>query len=563
MSRLVRSHAGPQSATRLLARILERPELVAVVDKLSAPVLGQLIEHVGLEDAGELVAAATTQQLARVWDRDLWSRPEQGGAERFDPERFALWLAVMLEAGEAQTVARLRELPIDLLTLAVHRLVRVVERAWLDVIEEHSDDDDEGEGGPHTPWHELVLIARDEHAWDSVLTALLALDEEDHALLRRVLERCRDMDAQLADLALEPDQIYTALTHDAALESDLAAERDTKQSASGYLSSADAQGFLRLARMPFAGRASQLNRDPIANAYFRELATITAPEASGSVSEDDARDSPSSQGPEHARHAPDSADGQGASHEGEAGSQALSVAERSALASLLDVLVESGVLADQPKAIAALPANAEAPAPELDETLLQAALRLLERDHPALWSERMEELGFLANAVLAGGRDGGLVFDPRGALEASTALCSLGLELELRPAQRTSVAAAADLLLRVPADRLFRTGSARTHGELTLPARRALLLRCERHAPAHIDQLRAALSHDELDAWPEAVGAELLRLKPERWEALRALCESFPRIGAGGSARFLATHLQLNSAKRLIRSATPRAPRQS
>jgi hypothetical protein len=530
MSRLVRSHAGPRSATRLLARILASPELVAVVDKLSAPVLGQLIAHVGLEDAGELVAVATTQQLARVWDRDLWSRPDEGGAERFDPERFALWLAVMLEAGEAQTVARLRELPIDLLTLAVHRLVRVVEREWLELMEEHDRDDDDG--GPHAPWHELVLIARDEHAWDSVLTALLALDEEDHALLRRVLERCRDMDAQLADLALEPDEIYTALTHDAALESDLAAERDAKQSASGYLSSADAQSFLRLARTPFAGRTSQLNRDPIASAYFRELAPIEAADESESVPADDARDP---------RDGPASED-----------------ASRSALASLLDVLVESGVLADQPKAIALLPANAEAPAPEPDETLLQAALRLLERDHPARWSERMEELGFLANAVLAGCRDGGRAFDPRAALEASTALCSLGLELELRPAQRTSVAAAADLLVRVPADRLFRAASARSYGELTLPARRALLVRCERYAPAHLPELREALSHDELGEWPEAIDADLLRLKPARWQAVRALAESIPRIATDASAPFLATRPQLNNAKRLIRATTPR-----
>jgi len=545
VTKLARSQPGSQAGTRLLSRILERPELIAVVDKLSAPVLGQLIAHVGLEDAGELVAVATTQQLARVWDRDLWSRPEQGGAERFDPERFALWLEVMLEAGEAQTVARLRELPFDLLTLAVHGLVRVVERAWLEAMAAEGEDDDD-EGGPHAPWHELLLIARDEHAWDAVLTALLALDEEDHALLRRVLERCRDMDTQLAELALEPDEIYTALTREATLESDLAAERDAQQSASGYLSSADAQSFLRLARTPVAGSASQLNRDPIASAYFRELEPLATAEPSAPVPDGDGQE------PGEVGEAGDP---------GEAGGQALSVAERSALESLLGVLVESGVLGDQPQAIAALPANTEAasgaPAPEFDDTLLQAALRLLERDHPALWSERMGELGFLANAVLAGGKDGGRPFDPRVALEASTALCSLGLELELRGAQRSSVAAAAEALKRVPADHLFRTASARTYTGLTLPARVVLLTRCERHAPAQLAELRAALSHDELGDWPDGIDAELLRLPPARWETVRALAESIPRL-AGSGARFVTTRQQLNAAKRHLRPPRPR-----
>jgi hypothetical protein len=547
MTRLVRSHTGSQSATRLLARILERPELIAVVDKLSAPVLGQLIEHVGLEDAGELVAVATTQQLARVWDRDLWTRPEHGGVERFDPERFATWLAVMLEAGEAQTVSRLLELPFDLLTLAVHRLARVVDREiWL-MAAEHEQDEDDDESGLHAPWHELVLIARDEHAWDALLTALFALDEEDHALLRRVLERCRDMDAQLADLALEPDEIYAALTYDAALESELAAERDAHQSASGYLSAADAQSFLRLARAPFTGRAAQLDRDPIAHAYFRELAPRDAVEPS-SASAHDAGDA--------TREA------------GDAGSHALTVAERSALATLLGVLVESGVVAEQSAAIAALPAStsgdpsavadpgtgADSAALEPNDTVLQSALRLLERDHPVLWAERMEELGFLANAVLAGGKDGGRPFEPRAALEASTALCSLGLELELRGAQRKSLAAAVALLERVPADRLFRTAAARTYQELSLPARSILLARCERCAPAELVELRDALAHDELAALPEAVDADLLRLAPARLDTLLGLAESFPRL----AGHYITTRPQLNAAKRLVRRASPR-----
>ena len=48
------------SSGKLLARVLETPNLAAQVRALPGPALGKLIERVGLEDAGELVALATT-----------------------------------------------------------------------------------------------------------------------------------------------------------------------------------------------------------------------------------------------------------------------------------------------------------------------------------------------------------------------------------------------------------------------------------------------------------------------------------------------------------------------
>src|SRR5262245_50245330 len=123
MNSLSRHHVPP--STQLLMRILERPELVAAVRQLPGAVLGRLIDRVGLEDAGDLVALASTEQLERVFDDDLWRAERVGGDETFRPERFALWLRVMLEAGDEQVVQRLCELPQDLVALAVHRLVLV------------------------------------------------------------------------------------------------------------------------------------------------------------------------------------------------------------------------------------------------------------------------------------------------------------------------------------------------------------------------------------------------------------------------------------------------------
>src|SRR5215471_8236429 len=125
-------HQVPASTT-LLMRILERPGLVAAVRELPGAVLGKLIDRIGLEDAGELVALASTAQLERVFDDDLWRADRAASDETFRPERFALWLRVMLEAGEGVLVERLCELPQDLVALAVHRLVLVLD---MDVVVE-------------------------------------------------------------------------------------------------------------------------------------------------------------------------------------------------------------------------------------------------------------------------------------------------------------------------------------------------------------------------------------------------------------------------------------------
>src|SRR6478736_5663727 len=89
------------TSTRLLRHVLESPALVEAVRELSPAVLGKLVDSIGLESAGELVALATTEQLERVFDEDLWREDAVGRDPRFDPARFALWLEILFEAGEA------------------------------------------------------------------------------------------------------------------------------------------------------------------------------------------------------------------------------------------------------------------------------------------------------------------------------------------------------------------------------------------------------------------------------------------------------------------------------
>src|SRR4051794_15053808 len=121
MTSLSRHHVSSPTTTALLLRILERPGLVAAVRELPGAVLGKLIDRIGLEDAGELVALASTAQLERIFDDDLWRAERAGGDETFRPERFALWLRVMMEAGDEVVVRRGWGVARGLLALGVGR----------------------------------------------------------------------------------------------------------------------------------------------------------------------------------------------------------------------------------------------------------------------------------------------------------------------------------------------------------------------------------------------------------------------------------------------------------
>src|SRR5258706_8591008 len=100
----------PRDSRSLLDRILDVPQLARVVPQLQPEVLHRLIQRCGLEDCGELVALATPDQLARVFDLDLWRAGQPGLEEQFDPGRFGVWLEVLVESGAsvaAQTLANM------------------------------------------------------------------------------------------------------------------------------------------------------------------------------------------------------------------------------------------------------------------------------------------------------------------------------------------------------------------------------------------------------------------------------------------------------------------------
>ncbi len=414
MADLVRP--GFVSPQRLLTHILENFELVAAVRELPPAALGKLIHGVGLEDAGEIVALASTEQLESVFDEDLWTRDDDW-EERFDVRRFALWLSVFAEAGDEQLVRRLVELPLEFLTLAVARMVLVIDIDALAVeMSEAGDDLDYVEkaleSAAHEEWEEFRLIAREGAGWDDLWHALAALDRDHHALLRRILERCAAMSSEWID---DNGGLYAVLTSDEMLEVDVRAARDDRRAAKGFVASSDARAFLEL-----ASRGDPAPRDAITRAYFREL----APEPAARVA-----------------------------------------FRRAEPTSRLTKLIEQ-----------ASPRRSAALAPRRSR-LLDGALAALFVNAPEQHAERLEELAYLAN-VLAAAAPPDQPLRPVEALEAAIAITNLGLELasgDERAPERVLATTHADQLFRKAWQALCcRTADARS---LESPAASAVLSR--------------------------------------------------------------------------------------
>lgn len=401
------SPAAGEGSSRLLARILDRPALLAEVRAMSPRELGALVDRVGLEDAGEIVALATTEQLVGLFDADLWRADRAGEPERFDAGRFVLWIEILLEAGSSFAAARLAELPEDLLALGLHRSLLVMRLDHLAVALAADEADDAPawarrsarqpealekmlDGCLYEEVGEHQIMPRADGGWDAVLEAVLALDRDHHDLLHRVLERCAAMTTELIE---DTGGITRLLRAEETLEEDVAGEREARRAAEGFVAPADAAAFLALAEAPL-DPATPLERDVVTRVYlppWREE-VVQLPGRTGRRSR------------------------------------------------------------------AGLETSAEAGLP-----LFARAMRALRDDAPDVYAARLAEVAHLVNVVVAGHPIEGRRARPGEALDRVLATCSEGVVRTGAALGRRAptVAAATDVVRARPADVLFRVGRAR------------------------------------------------------------------------------------------------------
>jgi len=377
----------------IVHHLLEHPQLLSSVRRLAPVALKRLVDHVGLEDAGDLLAFASTEQLEAVFDTDLWRSERPGEDETFDADRFALWLEVLVAQGERLAAKKVAELDEDLVVLALckHLLVIDVEQLARSISEQDPDDieqlEKQLESGLYHEFEQWRVIARDHASWDAIFTILVELNESDFETFERLMQRACDATSRYVE---ESGGLYDVLSNEQSLEADVTGARQDRREEAGYVAPSAAIAFLKLSRdTAFGELLGAKTRDPLTLAYFRNV-----------------------RGPES--HA-------------EASSAKLLTAQtedgQASLSTLLQTLREAEVLADE--SAPRLPqSHAHAPG----RLAIVRALSQLGANDARTYDLRMQEAAYLANVLLSavGTRDRRLT--PTEAAEAALAVANLGAQ---------------------------------------------------------------------------------------------------------------------------------------
>ncbi|PTL82013.1 DUF6178 family protein [Vitiosangium sp. GDMCC 1.1324] len=502
---------GPGTRS-LLYRILESPEQVSALQHLPPPTLARLIHHVGLEDAGELVALATTQQLARIFDEDLWRSTRPGREERFDAERFGLWLEVLLEMGADRAAARLAEMDEDFVTFALsgQLLVLDLDMLTMDRLRSAEGQEDEAlvdKALESSLSHELdrfLLISRKPESWDAVLSVLVALDESHHELLTRLLERCCHHASEYIE---DNGGLYAVLTTAEQLETDVAQAREERREREGFVAPADAAAFLGLAR---SGRVGE---DPITRGYAR-------------AQQEASRVSPSGM--------------EGAPHGRPVSTQPL-----------LHLLQEAEVLTTQ-SPTALLGAGGDA-GTHASATTLREALDWLQGEAPEALSRCTQELGYLSNVLVSGCGHSGRALRALEAAQVAIATCNLGMEVH--PEIGSDRSRAGGLIAREGLVPCFGRGWRVLHEDVVMWSARAFDAALTRRVPAgrgDASRARTELARDIAAGRPWASRRRWVHLAPflskAAFAAMRELVDECPAF----NGTFLATRQQVEEARRRV-----------
>jgi hypothetical protein len=508
---------------RLLDRILDTPHLAHVVPRLQPEVLHRVIQSCGLEDCGELVALATPDQLSRIFDLDLWRTGQPGLDEQFDADRFGVWLEVLMESGAQVAAQKLADMDVHLVIAALAQHALVYDSA---AVSPSAPMDGEAVAAVRTLNDGLGcdvrgyrVVARRTDSWDAIVAVLVALDAEHHDSFHRVMRGCRS----LSNSKPEVDGLHDLLTDREQAMFDLAFDRERRREKGGYVTPAQARAFLQMSRQLRLGHDTTSPGNPVARAYFRAIEWTTAADASSGSSRLPAA-SAAPPAPE------DSAD---------------------AVAAVVEVLLEAGVLTLQPRALLDGPGDH---APRLAR--IQAHMQFARDCDLAAYSMRSQELAYLANTLVAGCSIQARSFTAQEASDAAVAVCNLGLEnwpphwLPAEARRGSSVVEAGtalpdDFLVGHDLVSVFQVGWTVLHDDVCMYAAERLIrgltgLRCDdREIQAGLDALRIETTrHWQAGApWRARDSLDVIMiLDMPAWATLLGLIDECPVIHAGMGA---------------------------
>lgn len=279
------THANQLTTTNnLLSHFLSAPDLVKKIQSLPARSLLQIINKIGLQDSAEILALATTAQLTKMVDEDLWVQDRPGEVERFSADRLSVWLAALLEIGAEKAAEKLGEMDEEFLTYAFQNYLHAIDLEALQfmraMVQGDSWEDERLESllDNHNT-HEMsgvLVLAKATAPWDAILDILLALDNYDTSLCGRILQR---LVAATEEKAEKEGGLYEVLSQEEMLEADSLFSRNQRRSQEGFVPAEDANAFIAwVENTPAEEIRNRKGRDPVSRAYFREFAgTLAAP----------------------------------------------------------------------------------------------------------------------------------------------------------------------------------------------------------------------------------------------------------------------------------------------
>src|SRR5262249_33825699 len=272
----------------LLDRILNTPSLEHVVPRLRPDLLHRVIQTCGLEDCGEIVALATPEQLARIFDLDLWRAAQPGRDEQFDADRFGVWLEVLLETGAAAAAQKLAGMDVDLVIAGLAQHTLVYDRAAVtpyettdgELITFYADAISVFDHGLTFDIGGYLLLARRADSWYAIVEVLTSLEAERPDYFHQVMAGCR----ALSNSGHEGDRLDDLLPEREQGMFDLAVDRERRREKQGYVTPAQARAYLQMSRELRFGSDAMPPANPLARAYFRAIDETAAADAHSATS---------------------------------------------------------------------------------------------------------------------------------------------------------------------------------------------------------------------------------------------------------------------------------------
>lgn len=234
----MRQRPPDDASSRLLQTLQDNPALPALLRNLQPAALARLVDRIGLNDAGEVMALAPTRKLLQALDEALWKSPQPGVAEEFDSGELVDWLESWIEIGDEFVADRLAAMNDDYRALCLSHLVSVRIHhtlAFLAIPDDEVDRERDtlqpiGTCAFYGPYM-VVPVVEDE--WDIVRAALDALSTERHECLMHTLGMLDSAESMLAT----PERRRQ-------LQIDAAHERERARENVGFVTATGASAFL-------------------------------------------------------------------------------------------------------------------------------------------------------------------------------------------------------------------------------------------------------------------------------------------------------------------------------